>query len=229
MQYWPLCLIGLLIQTTFIIVESKKRYLPAAVLKGSASVVFVLLGMLCAKASADAGFARLVTIGLLLGALGDVLLNLRYVFEKQGQAIFLAGIAAFLAGHVVYLAALISISSSLVVSLAAGLVLAALLLIWIFRTLGEIKKAFKIFGILYIGVISLMTAVAAGNLISALGRSAGVAGSLLFFVGAVLFLASDVIMIFNTFGKQQRQSLRTANLLLYYAGQLLLALSLLFF
>lgn len=229
MQYWPLCIIGLLIQIAFIIVESKQKYLPAVILKGSASVVFVILGLLCAKASADAHFVRLVTIGLLLGALGDILLNLRYVFEKKGQAIFLAGIAAFLAGHILYLAALISLSNRLAVCLIAGLVLAALLLTWIFRTLGEIKKSFKIFGILYIGVISLMTAVAGGNLFTAPDGQAGATGSLLFFIGAVLFLASDVIMIFNTFGKQQRQALRTSNLLLYYAGQLLIALSLLFF
>lgn len=226
MQYWWLCIIGLIIQITFIIVESKKNYLPAVILKGSASVVFVVLGFLCAGASSNAGFAKLVTIGLLLGALGDILLNLRLLFEKKGQTIFLAGVAAFLAGHILYLAALISLTSNLVICLLAGLVLAALLLVWIFHTLGKIKKAFKIFGILYIGVISLMTAVAAGNLLTAVGDSTG---SLLFFLGAVLFLASDVIMILNTFGKQQRQVLRTSNLLLYYAGQLLIAISLLFY
>ena len=226
MQYWPLCILGLLIQFAFIIVESKKKYLPAVVLKGSASVAFVLLGFLCAATSKNSGFARLVTIGLLLGALGDILLNLRFLFEKKGQTIFLAGVAAFLAGHILYLAALISLSSHLVICLIAGLVLATLLLVWIFRTLGDIQKSFKLFGILYIGIISLMTAVAAGNLIAASGNATG---SLLFFLGATLFLASDVIMILNTFGKQQRQSMRTSNLLLYYVGQLLIALSLLFF
>ncbi len=229
MQYWPLCVAGLLIQIAFIIVESKKKYLPAVILKGSASVVFVILGLLCAKTAANEEFAKLVTVGLLLGALGDILLNLRYVFAKIGQTIFLAGIAAFLTGHILYLAALVVKANRLVLCLFAGLILATLLLTWIFRTLGQIKKSFKIFGVLYIGVISLMTAVAAGNLLAALGASADATGSLLFFIGAVLFLLSDVIMILNTFGKQQKQVLRTSNLLLYYAGQLLIALSLLFF
>ncbi len=228
MQYWSLCILGLLLQIVFIIVESRKRYLPAVILKGAASIVFVVLGFLCAGASGNVSFARLVTIGLLLGALGDILLNLRFLFEKQGQTIFLAGVAAFLAGHILYLAALLSVASHLAISLVAGLAAATLLLIWIFHTLGEIKKSFRIFGILYIGIISIMTAVAAGNLIGVGGANAGGAtGSLLFFLGAVLFLMSDVIMILNTFGKQPRQSLRTSNLLLYYAGQLLIALSLL--
>ncbi len=206
MLYLAPCIIGLIIQIAFIVVESKKKYLPAVVLKGCASVVFVIIGFLCATVSDNADFARLITIGLLLGALGDILLNLRFLFEKKGQTIFLAGVAAFLAGHILYLAALITISSYLVWSLIAGLILAALLLLWIFKTLGEIKKSFKIFGILYIGIISVMTAVAAGNLISAFGSQTLLSSSLLFFIGAVLFLASDVIMILNTFGKQQKQA-----------------------
>lgn len=48
----------------------------------------------------------------------------------------------------------------------------------------------------------------------------------MFFAGAALFLASDVIMIFNTFGSKQRFSMRASNLTLYYIGQLLIALSL---
>lgn len=225
MQYLPLCVLGLAVQAAFILVESKKKYLPAVLLKGGASVVFVVLGFLCSLSSVDTGFAKLIVIGLLLGALGDILLNLRFLFDKAGQKIFLCGIAAFLAGHIVYLAALIGECSSTAICLAAGALLAAALLWWIFSSLGEIKKAFKIFGIVYIGVICLMTAVAAGNAIACSWAT----GSLMFFVGAVLFLASDVIMIFNTFGTRQRQSLRTANLTLYYLGQLLIALSLLFF
>ena len=66
-----------------------------------------------------------------------------------------------------------------------------------------------------------MTALALGNLIAA-----PVAEKLLFFVGAVLFLVSDVVLIFNTFGKEEKYSLRITNLICYYLGQLLIALSL---
>lgn len=232
MQYWPLCILGLLIQAAFIYVESKKRYVPAVLLKGAASAVFVVLGCLCAGLSHDAGFARLVVTGLLLGALGDILLNLRFVFEKQGQAIFLLGVAAFLAGHALYLAALLSLSDDPLWWLLGGAALAALLLWRIFHALGKIKLSFTLFGVVYIGVISLMTAVAAGNFLSVVAQAAltpAAVGSLLFLLGALLFLASDVIMILNTFSERQRQPMRTANLLLYIMGQLLIALSLSFF
>ena len=69
-----------------------------------------------------------------------------------------------------------------------------------------------------------MCALALGNLIA----NPHATGALLFFIGAILFLLSDVILIFNTFGKEQKLSMRAANLTLYYLGQLLLAISLQF-
>ena len=46
--------------------------------------------------------------------------------------------------------------------------------------------------------------------------------------GALLFLLSDIVLILNTFGKETKQGLRVTNIGLYYAGQILIALSLLF-
>ena len=224
MRYLLLGIIGFAIQIAFILVENKKKYVPAVILKGSAALVFIIIGILSMQLASNHSFARLVVIGLLLGGIGDVLLNLRFVFEKSGQKIFLMGIAAFLSGHIMYLAALILLSSNLLVSLICGVVAAALLLRWIFSKIGEVQKAFKIFGYVYIGAIVLMTAVAIGNLIS----NPGSTSALLYVIGAVFFTASDVIMIFNTFGDTQKFSMRSSNLSLYYLGQLLIAISLQF-
>ncbi|HPF44123.1 MAG TPA: lysoplasmalogenase [Syntrophomonadaceae bacterium] len=224
MRYLLLCIIGFAIQIVFILVENKKKYLPAVILKGSAALIFIIIGVLSMQLASNHSFARLVVIGLLLGGIGDVLLNLRFVFEKSGQKIFLLGIAAFLSGHIMYLAALIMLSNNLLVSLICGVIAAVLLLRWIFSKIGEVQKAFKMFGYVYIGAIVLMTAVAIGNFISQPGSTS----ALLYVIGAVFFTASDVIMIFNTFGGTQKFSMRAANLSLYYLGQLLIAISLQF-
>ena len=89
-----------------------------------------------------------------------------------------------------------------------------------FRTL-TVKPAFKAFGILYIGAIVLMTAVAIGNVITGPSTAAWMHA-----IGAVLFTLSDIVLIFNTFGTTSRFSLRITNLSLYYLGQLLIAGSL---
>ncbi len=221
------CVIGCILQSVFIAVEHKEKWVGAVILKGSASLMFCLFGFIgyfmhlsdgCQEA-----LPKLIFIGLLFGALGDILLNLRFVFEKIGQKIFLAGIAAFLTGHILYLVALIPFSESLLVCIIAGVIVAAIILIIIFKSF-EVKLSFKIFGIVYIGAVVLMTSIAIGNCITGgfeLWRT-------LYAIGAVLFTASDVVLIFNTFGPETKFSLRITNLSLYYLGQLFIASCLLY-
>lgn len=212
----PLCLC---LAAVFLWQESKKNYVPAVILKGLASACFVLMGLLLAG---DARMARLILVGLLLGCIADVLLNLRFVFEKKGQLIFLVGIAVFLSGHILYLIAILQGAKHWWIPLIVGAVLTALLMMWIFKRITA-KKAFKIFGVVYIGAIMLLNCVAVGNLIAAPS-----AFTALFAAGSLLFLISDIVLILNTFGKETRQSLRVTNISLYYVGQLLIALSLSF-
>jgi uncharacterized membrane protein YhhN len=107
MSVFLIALIGILLQACFILVEHKEQYTGAVILKGSAALIFCAIGFLSLGSAQNLGFARLICIGLCFGALGDILLNLRFVFPKVGQKIFLAGVAAFLTGHILYLAALI--------------------------------------------------------------------------------------------------------------------------
>ena len=222
MRYLFLAIISLLIAAVFIVLEHGKKYVPAVVCKGLASLCFVILGILGWKLSGQSHFTKLVVIGLVLGCIADVLLNLRFVFDKAGQKIFLVGILVFLAGHVLYLAALIPLCRNLWIYLIAGVVLTFLILKWIFSQITA-NKAFKIFGIFYIGAIVLMNCVAVGVLVNVPSPRAWI-----FVIGAVLFLVSDVVLILNTFGSESKFSLRITNLSLYYFGQILIALCLQF-
>ena len=215
-----LALVGIAVQAVFIVMEHKEKYVPAVILKGSAALIFCTIGLTAMADASNLPFAKLIVLGLHFGALGDVLLNLRFVFPNNGQKIFLACVAAFLDGHILYLCAMIPLSDNLVLCLIIGVILAAALLAWIFKTL-TVKLAFKIFGVLYIGAIVLMTAVAVGNLIAAPHTAAWMHA-----IGAVLFTLSDIVLIFNTFGSEQKFSMRITNLSLYYLGQLMIAASL---
>lgn len=217
-----LCILCLLVMAIFIKTEHDEKYLLAAILKGIASLCFVIFGTINADKSLNAEFAKLVKLGLILGLIADVLLNLRFVFKKYGKIVFLVGILVFLAGHILYLCALIPICDHLIASIIIGVVVSLLILKWIFSKI-EAQKAFKIFGVFYIGAIVIMNAVAIAVLISNVNT-----GNIIFVIGAISFLISDIVLILNTFGKETKFSLRVTNLALYYIGQLLIALSLLF-
>lgn len=212
-------LLCLIFAAMFLYQESREKYVPAVVLKGLASLCFVILGIICSPGS---HLAKLVIIGLVLGCIADVLLNLRWVFKEKGQLIFLVGILVFLSGHILYLAAVLPLSANWILCVVIGIILTAVLMVWIFKQITA-KKAFKIFGVFYIGAIMLLNCVAIGNLISAPSVFTG-----LFAAGALFFLVSDIVLILNTFGSETKQSLRVTNISLYYIGQLLIALSLKF-
>lgn len=212
----PLCLC---LAGAFLRKESRKEFVSAVVLKGLASLCFVALGLLLAGGSQT---ARYIVIGLVLGCVADVLLNLRMVFPQKGQLIFLVGILVFLAGHVLYLVAVMGMVSSPWLCVGIGVVLTALFMVWILRQITA-KTAFKIFGVVYIGAVVLLNVVAFSNLVTSPSAFTAV-----FAGGALLFLLSDIVLILNTFGKETKQSLRITNISLYYVGQLLIALSLKF-
>lgn len=212
----PACL---LIAALFIFQEHKENYVNAVTLKGLASLCFVILGFLTSKGGT--GSLPVIT-GLILGAIADVLLNLRYVFAEKGKLVFLIGILVFLSGHIAYLAAVLPMNPNPLLFIFGGIVLTALIMKWLFTKI-TVAKAFKIFGIFYIGAIVILNCIALGNLISSYSTF-----HLIFFAGAFLFLISDIVLILNTFGSVSKFSLRITNLSLYYIGQILIALSLLF-
>lgn len=216
---WTYIIAGIILQACFILVEHREKYVPAVILKGLASLGFVLLGISCSKGGS---FAGQIVAGLIFGMAGDILLNLRFVFEKAGKKIFLVGIFVFLIGHVLYLVALLGRAKLWYVPVLIGAALAFVLLKWIFSKV-TVGKAFKIFGIFYVGAVAMMAAAAVWNLVTFGGTDA-----LLFAAGGILFLVSDLILIFNTFAGTTKFSLRVANLSLYYMGQILIAVSLLY-
>lgn len=218
-----LMILCLIIMSVFIYFEKKEKYIIAVILKGLASLMFVLLGYWCASNLPDSDFSKYVKIGLILGLIADVMLNLRFVFKKKGKIVFLVGILVFLSGHILYLCALLPTVHNVILPLIIGVVLTAIIISWIFTQI-EAAKAFKIFGIFYIGAIVIMNCFAITNLI----QDPSNMRYIIFVIGAISFLISDIVLILNTFGKTSKFSLRITNLSLYYIGQLLIAFSLMF-
>ena len=218
MKYLPICLLSLAVAGVFIYVEHQEKYVPAVILKGTASGLFVLVGYLSGKMNPSDMASMLVT-GLLLGCVADILLNLRFVFASKGQLVFLVGILVFLGGHVAYLATILPHLSNKIFVFMIAAVMTGLLMYWIFQRITA-KMAFKIFGVVYIGAIVALNV--AGRYYLVTNPSAF---SAVFEAGALLFLVSDIVLILNTFGSESRFSLRITNLSLYYLGQILIALS----
>lgn len=217
-----LCIIGSIIQIAFIMVERKGDMKMALILKTVAAIFFVFAGFYCMQSCEDQTRAWYVVAGLIMGAVGDVCLNLQFLVKNK-DALFIAGALAFFVGHILYLISLIPyVKDILLVCFVITAVIIAFLMSWVYRH-ANAELGLKIFGVFYIGAVSYITVLAAGRYL----LNPASMGSLIFAIGAGLFTVSDVVLIFDTFGNK-KPWMRVANLTLYYAGQLTIAISLLF-
>ena len=217
-----LCFAGCAVQGFYILSEVKQKMLAAVILKGIASATFVTVGVVGMYGTAGGTLTGLILCGLILGALGDVLLNARYFAGKGEPAMFVAGVVSFFLGHVMYLIVLMSVSQSLVPVIITAVFVSAVIICIMQRTITA-SVPMKILGGVYVTAVVLMAAAAVGNALSVQNT-----GRILFAVGAVLFFSSDLILIFNTFGKRTRMLWSAICLALYYPGQLLIALAIYF-
>lgn len=214
---------GLAIDVWFIKTEYAGEMLKATVLKGVASLFFVILGAVCYGAN-PTDFGKMILIGLVLGLIGDVFLNMRNLYEGgKSTKVFAVGILAFLSGHFLYIAALINRNTSIVLpALILAAVISVLAIPPLMKRIEAPSKGLKIFGYVYLVIVIAMFSCAAVLLV----KDGDAAMTVLFAIGGFLFMISDFIMIYYSFGKKVKP-LRAINLLSYYVGQLLIALCIL--
>ena len=192
----------------------------ALVLKTLSSLFFVVLGLTLAGRCPDVRYARCILMGLTLGMIGDILLNLCHLVKNR-QRVFLMGGAVFFLGHILYLAALLpALKNLLLLLIAVPAILLPVLIFVFYRTSGEIF--FRTLLVLYLLTIAVMTAAA----LIFLYENPGLPRARAMAAGAVLFLISDTFLTKNMLNQGRYRWMRFSLMILYYLGQILIALSL---
>ncbi len=177
--------------------------------KPVAAAAYIWLAV--SQGATDSAYGLAVLAALVLCWWGDVLL-----IPRENRAVFRAGVLAFLAGHVAYAVAFFVRGIDLVsVLVGLGLILlpAALVRQWLGgRVPGELRAAVQA----YIVVISVMFAMGLGT--------HGARDAWIIVAGAGLFWLSDLFVARDRFIRPGFPN-RLAGLPLYFAAQVLLAIS----
>ena len=218
-----LVLSGLILQSLFIKSEFDEKMKAAVVLKGTASLMFVLLGIYLMP-SRITMYVDFILKGLIFGMFGDILLNLRYLVPKQKAAsVFGLGVLSFIVGHGFYISALVDLGGTgiLLWTLLFTIVISAIVIILMKKHIPIEKKYVRVFCYIYIVVVVTMLS-AAISLMLVKGYSFKYTS---FLVGALLFLISDIFTVYFSFIKETNLQ-RTLNLYTYYLAQILIALTL---
>lgn len=200
--------------------------------KSLCSLIFVITAFV-AQCFSDNGFAfNTMLAAFICSFFGDVFLH---VYPKLGNVIvnYALGGVSFLAGHVLYIVSFAKAEKAFVLPeniFVVQLIAAAVLCIAVnilMRVFGLKLGKFSVPVIIYSFALMIMVvkAVTLGYMLAVSGR--GLIPAFATGIGAVLFAASDIVLAsdFFTGGKDLKK--KTANMILYYSGQMLLATSLL--
>ena len=216
-----LLFVGMVMLVLYINEKVRRYTLKGVFLKTAVSVVFVSVAVTAGSSSVMAPF---LTMGLLFGLLGDIWLDLKFVFPSQDEVFTYAGFFVFGIGHVLYVAGLltqygarVSIAGSfLLAALAAGLVL--VLEKPMKLSYGRMRLTVLIYGFF------LFSTVFVSGLLWLEHRETALC---FVFIGSILFAISDLILSGTFFGiGKDRPVDIISNYLFYYSGQFLIAYSL---
>ena len=159
----------------------------------------------------------LILVGLILGLVGDVCLAI------PGNRTFMAGLIAFLLGHVLYIIAfayLVNPSEWVSLAIPIVIIIGVAIFLWLRPHVGPMMIPVAAYTI----VISIMLVGAWAVLQSPLVTKTG---ARMVAAGALCFYISDVFVARDRFVSNEFLN-RLLGLPLYYAGQFLLAFSIMF-
>ena len=214
----------------FTVVRAKWGGHYALILKILASFGFVasaFIGIATIDAQYNTKLAlAFIGIGLLLGMIGDIVLDLKVIYDND-KVYLNTGMLSFGLGHIAYFSAFSMLAINLKVDLWTPILVACgiAIVLTIGITLSSKKMGLN-FGdflwqtILYTFILSFMTVYSLVLFIMG-------GASIIVFIGMLLFFLSDIVLSFQYFGgKISSKPLIVINHLLYYGAQIILLTSL---
>ncbi len=224
MVYIPIAL-GAAALIAFLIKCKDERSVAGVFLKNITSIFFILTAA-CGifHNPTQWKYGILIVIGLVFGMLGDIYLDQKWVYPKDMTMYLNAGFVSFGIGHLFYIPAILLASGmgvkDMLIPVIAGVLVGAgnlLLEKPMKQNFGKFKVIVTVYGF-------ILAAMAAASVEAAI--KTGYTAFIVYAVGAVLFVISDLILSPMYFGEGKNTPANfVLNHVTYYAGQFMIAFS----
>lgn len=224
------CISGFIAFTVFMLVCNKKRSVTGVFIKNITSYFFLFTVLASAKSNPENwNYAMVLLLGGVLGLMGDIYLDQKWVYPNDKDKYLLFGFISFGIGHLFYIRALVMAANltikDFIIPVIFGVFVAVSNLFLAKPSQQDFGK-FKVVVTIYGFILATMAATAAISY-----RRTHSTAFMIFTIAGVLFLASDVVLsaMYFTVGKDKNTVGRfVLNHATYYAAQYLIALTPLF-
>ena len=229
-----LLVLGTIMSIVFIVSKVINYSLKTIIFKTIASLFFVALGIVafCLNKEGHFIFKLFTALGLFFGMLGDLLLGFKYITTKTKKIWILLGMFAFAIGHICYILGLLIdfyIPGNILFIILPFVLPVVIISIYMLvaKKVGiNFGKGMLIFGLFYLYCLTTMVSSA---LCMAILYKFALTTLVMFFVGAVFFAASDMMLTGAYFKEGQRSKAYMATYsVFYYIAQFVIAFSILF-
>ena len=213
----------------FYLLEKCKRYsLKGVLIKTVVSLLFVATAIAGSIQNPEHILNDFIIAGLIMGLLGDIFLDLKYVYPKDDKPYTYAGFIVFGIGHILFITGMLLQflgNNSFVYFLIplGGALLFALVNLFTEKLMKLEFKDYKIIVCIYAFILalnpftSLMLCILNGFASTAL---------IILLVGGVLFAVSDLVLSKTYFGEGHEKPLDfILNYITYYGAQFIIAFS----
>ena len=222
--------IGMILLGVFLHLRVKGDRKKAVFVKSIVSVFFLLTLMtatLAAGENADWKYTVLLAGGLVLGLLGDIWLDFKYIYTQDSDFWTFSGFFVFMFGHFFYFAAVISrfgIVHPLATVFAGISAVATVIVLLVLEKPTKMHYGkFKAITLVYGAILVSMFALCLNTCLFDEGRNAGI---LLMAIGGGLFIVSDLILSGTYFGTGKNRPVDIiTNHTTYYLAQYCIAAS----
>lgn len=224
-----LAVLCILSATVFCIFRAKQANPLSLVLKTLSSVFFVTCGLFAVATVGSSTTNILIIAGLVMGLIGDIILDLKIMYPEQDAQYFVAGTSFFAIGHIFYFtsALLYNISAlptnllwNILSSLGVAIVLTLLIMLPSKKMGLDFGKMLPVAG----GYSIMLTFMVAFSISIAIF----IPIFWIFAVGMLLFFLSDLVLSMQYFGGRKEKVLIYVNHFLYYLAQATIAFSILY-
>ena len=220
------------ISLVLFIVEKLKGYsLKDTILKAITSCFFITVAIVSLISKGYHLLTIFVPIGLFFGLLGDIFLELKYVYKEKDNVLTYAGFIAFGVGHIMYILGMTlefyhgENVLYLIIPVLIGFVV-SLLTVATEKVMklnyGKMKMIAFFYGAILFSMV--MTALSMSILVNFKSTTL-----ILIVIGGVLFAISDLILSGTYFGEGKDRPVDLAsNCVTYYLAQFIIAFALFF-